>query len=330
VCLMFMCILVPLDGSLLSESALPAAGRIARASGGRIILATVISVPILSSYGEYDPLSSEQVDIEWKDAETYLERVKLLPVLADIDTTSTVDMGYPETALLDAVSSNQCDLLVLTSHGRTGLARWALGSVAKQLVRHCDVPVLVFREQGPSLKSSHPDMEHLFRVLVCLDGSEFAEAALSPAAQLALAFSGGTATRPASTRQAGLHLVLVIPPSEEDQSNMPKALGLAGAKEYLAGVAYRMKEEYPTLTLSWSVGVGADTAKTIVRVAESGEDVEGAGVFGGCDVVALSTHGRTGIARWTLGSVTERVLDISKMPALVVRPMKPADAPASP
>jgi nucleotide-binding universal stress UspA family protein len=327
---MFTSILVPLDGSLLSESALPAAGRIARASGGRLILATVISVPILSSYGGYDPLSSEQVDIEWRDAETYLERVKLLPVLADVDTSSTVDMGYPEMALLDAVSSNQCDLLVLTSHGRTGLARWALGSVTKQLVRHADVPVLVFREHGPNLESAHPDMEHLFRVLVCLDGSAFAEAALAPAAQLARVFSGGTASQPASTRQAGLHLVLVIPPSEEeDQSNSPPALGLAGAKEYLAEVADRMKEEYPALTWSWTVGVGADTAKTIVRVADSGEDVEGAGVFGGCDVVALSTHGRTGIARWTMGSVTERVLDSSKLPALVVRPMKPTDVSAS-
>jgi nucleotide-binding universal stress UspA family protein len=323
---MFTSILVPLDGSLLSESALPAAGRIARASGGRLILATVISVPILSSYGEYDPLSSEQVDIEWRGAETYLERVKLLPVLADVDTSSTVDMGYPEMALLDAVSSNQCDLLVLTSHGRTGLARWALGSVAKQLVRHADVPVLVFRAHGPNLECAHPGMEHLFRVLVCLDGSAFAEAALAPAAQLARAFGGGTQSPSASTRQADLHLVLVIPPFEEVQSNSPPALGLAGAKEYLAGVADRMKQEYPTLTLSWTVGVGADTAKTIVQVAESGEDVEGAGVFGGSDVVALSTHGRTGIARWTMGSVTERVLDSSKLPALVVRPMKPAGA----
>jgi nucleotide-binding universal stress UspA family protein len=327
---MFRSILVPLDGSLFSESALPAAGRIARASGGRLILATVISVPILSSTGEYDPLSSEQVNVEWHDAEDYLQRVQELPALADIDTRTVVDMGSPKTAIQDAISSNQSDLLVLTSHGRTGFARWALGSVASQLVRYADVPVLVFREQGPKLESPHPDMEHLFRVLVCLDGSEFAQAALEPAAQLALAFGGGAEGQPSPAHQAGLHLVLVIPPAEVDQCNMPEALGLAGAKEYLAGVADRMKRLYRALTLSWSVGVGADTAKTIVRVAESGEDVEGAGVFGGCDVVALSTHGRTGIARWTMGSVTERVLDISKLPALVVRPVKPAETPSAP
>jgi nucleotide-binding universal stress UspA family protein len=202
--------------------------------------------------------------------------------------------------------------------------------VSQHLVRYADVPVLVFREQGSKLQSPHPDMEHLFRVLVCLDGSEFAEAALTPAAQLALALGGGTKKRTSPAGQAGLHLVLVIPPSEVDQSNSPPALGLAGAKEYLAGVADRMKQEYPGLTLSWSVGVGLDTAKTIVRVAESGEDVEGAGVFGGCDVVALSTHGRTGIARWTMGSVTERVIDSSNLPALVVRPEAPAGAPPSP
>jgi nucleotide-binding universal stress UspA family protein len=330
VCLMFRSILVPLDGSLLSESALPAAGRIARASGGRLILATVISVPILSSTGEYDPVSSEQVDVEWRDAEDYLQRVTQLPLLADIDTRSTVDIGSAETALQEAIASSQCDLLVMTSHGRTGLARWALGSIASHLVRYADVPVLVFREQGPKLESPHPDMEHLFRVLVCLDSSEFAEAALAPAAQLALALGGGTERGTPPARQAGLHLVLVIPPSEGDRSSRPPALGLADAKEYLAAVADRMKQEYPALTLSWTVGVGADVAKAIVRVAESGEDVEGAGVFGGCDVVALSTHGRTGIARWTMGSVTERVLDSSNLPALVVRPVKPTGAPPSP
>jgi nucleotide-binding universal stress UspA family protein len=91
-----------------------------------------------------------------------------------------------------------------------------------------------------------------------------------------------------------------------------------------------MKQEYPALTVSWSVGVGPDTARTIIRMAESGEDVEGAGVSGGCDVVALTTHGRTGIARWTMGSVTQRVLDSSTVPALVVRPVKPAGAPTAP
>jgi nucleotide-binding universal stress UspA family protein len=328
---MFTSILVPLDGSLLSESALPAAAQIARASGGRLILATVISVPILSSYGEYDPLSSEQVDIEWRDAQTYLERVKLLPVLADIDTRSAVDMGSPETALLEVASSNQCDLLVLTSHGRTGLARWALGSVASRLVRYADVPVLVFREQGPNLESSHPDMEHQFRILVCLDGSAFAETVLAPAAQLALAFGGGSQKQPASMPRSDLHLVQVIPRSEVDQSNGPADRGLAGARQYLAGVADRMKQEYPALTLSWSVSVGVDAAKAIVKVAGSGEDVEEeAAVSGGVDVVALSTHGRTGIARWRMGSVTERVLDSSKLPALVVRPVKPTEVPTSP
>jgi nucleotide-binding universal stress UspA family protein len=327
---MFRSILVPLDGSTLSESALPAAARIARASGGQLILATMISVPILSTTGEYDPLSSEQVNVEWRDAEVYLQRVKLLPELADIDTRYIVEMGSPETALQEAISSNQSDLVVMTSHGRTGFAKWALGSVSQHLVRYADIPVLVFREQGSKLESPHPDMEHLFRVLVCLDGSEFGEAALAPAAQLALALSGGTASRTPPARQAGLHLVLVIPLPEVDQPNSPPALGLAGAKEYLTGVADRMKQEYPDLTLSWTVGVGADVARAIVRVAESGEDVEGAGVFGGCDVVALCTHGRTGVARWTMGSVTERVLDSSNLPALVVRPMKPAGASPSP
>jgi nucleotide-binding universal stress UspA family protein len=55
-------------------------------------------------------------------------------------------------------------------------------------------------------------------------------------------------------------------------------------------------------------------------VAENGEDAEGAGVFGGCDLIAMATHGREGLQRWAMGSVTERVLHATKYPVLIVRP----------
>ena len=58
----------------------------------------------------------------------------------------------------------------------------------------------------------------------------------------------------------------------------------------------------------------------IIGVAENGEDAEGAGVFGGCDIIALATHGREGLQHWVMGSITERVLNGTRLPLLVVRP----------
>jgi nucleotide-binding universal stress UspA family protein len=81
------------------------------------------------------------------------------------------------------------------------------------------------------------------------------------------------------------------------------------------GLAAQLK-----VAVTWSVVFGGDAATSIIRVAENGEDAEGAGVFGGCDVIALSTHGRGGLQRWAMGSVTERVLSGTRLPVLIVQP----------
>jgi nucleotide-binding universal stress UspA family protein len=74
------------------------------------------------------------------------------------------------------------------------------------------------------------------------------------------------------------------------------------------------------IPVSWSVALDTDRARAIVRVAENGEDAEGAGVLGGCDLIAIATHGRRGLQRWAMGSVAERVLHATKRPLLIVRP----------
>jgi nucleotide-binding universal stress UspA family protein len=309
---MFTRILVALDGSVRAERALPAAAHIARATDGKVILATVVSLPNRFAYGAYDPVGPDLMDREYSDAEAYLRLVHELPALTGIAVETTVLMGTPVPALLEEIAARKVDLVVLTSRGRTGSARWLVGSVTQQLVRSCEVPMLVLRDQGPALAARQADLEHLLRVLVSLDGGSWAETSLDPAAHLALAMS--------ESNQAGLHLTLVVPPSETTPANMSDSLSLEDAKLYLAQVSRRLKETYPTLTVTWSVGVGVDIAMTITRIAESGEDVEGAGVFGGCDVIALTTHGRTGTVRLALGTVAERIVHTSRLPVLILHP----------
>jgi nucleotide-binding universal stress UspA family protein len=310
---MFKRILVPLDGGALSERALDIAAQLARASDATLQLVSVIAPPIRYGFGEYDSLSAETVDEELSEAERYLHHVSGLPALEGVLAVKTnVAMGSPAPALLEAIATEEADLVVMTTRGRTGLSRWMLGSVSRHVVRYAAVPVLLLRDQGGALASPNRDLEHLFWVLVSLDGSAHAEVALAPAAQLAALL--------ASPSQAGLHLLLVVPPFEVWTANMPGALVVDGAKEYLGRIADSLRQGHPGLTITWSVGVGSDIAETIIRAAENGEDVEGAGVFGGCDMLAIATHGRTGMALWSMGSVTERVLHATTRPMLIIHP----------
>lgn len=84
------------------------------------------------------------------------------------------------------------------------------------------------------------------------------------------------------------------------------------------------------LTFTWSIVVETDAAEALTRLAEDGKDAGGAGVFGGCDVIAMATHGRSGLTRLALGSITERVLHATRLPLLVVRPPEMIQQVSSP
>ena len=312
---MFTRVLVPLDGSPRAERAIPVAAKIAAASNGSVVLVRIVTMPVEYGPALVPPLSMNTMDAEYAEFKGYLTDMAGLPVLANIPTEVQVLMGPPAQTILEAVADKKADIVVMTSHGRTGFSRWMLGSVAQLIAHHSVAPVLILREHGTTLVAQHPDFEHLPRVLVPLDGSPLAEAALEPAADVAAALS---------PTQAALHLALIVSPYEAMEENMPEALAVGGAKEYLGAVADRMKKDHPGLTITWSVGSGLDIAETIIRIAERGDDTEGAGVFGGCDAIAIATHGRTGFARWALGSITERVLHGTKLPLLIVRPRKVA------
>jgi nucleotide-binding universal stress UspA family protein len=162
-------------------------------------------------------------------------------------------------------------------------------------------------------------------VLVPLDGSPLAETVLAPARALALAL--------AAPGPADVHLTLVVAPYKAERTNMPDALILDGAKAYLEGVSQHLLADGGDgrLTVTRSVAVNYDFAHGILEAAEGGEHVaasaaSGAGTSaaGGCDVIAMATHGRGGVARWALGSVTERVLHATRLPILIVRPKEMA------
>jgi len=322
---MFERILVPLDGSPRAEQALPVATRIARASGGSLILLQVVSPPI--DYGgglTQTPLMTEQViETELAMSSGYLDRVTKARELAEIETTTEVMFGLPAQDILAIAESRSVDLIVMCSHGRTGFTRWVLGSVAQKIAHHCPVPVLVLREGRPLIPESRPDSVHHLTALVPLDGSPLAEAALVPAANLVAAL--------AAPAPGALHLTQVVKQlsttADEGFIIQLNEETVERAKAYLMSVKEHLQAGLKDrkLTITWSVALDADAADAIIGTADQREQQEGSdshdksGSYG-CDLIAMSTHGRGGLERWVMGSVMERVLGATRLPMLIVRP----------
>jgi len=327
---MFQRILVPLDGSTRAERALPVAARIARAAGSTIVLLRAVTFPAeLTPYLIPEGALAQQVsDEQLAEAAKYLASIAQSDQLMGIATeTITID-GPPAPTILDAAHTRDIDLVIMCSHGYTGFTRWMLGSVAEKVARLAPAPVLVLHEHGSVLAGPHPNMERPLRALVALDGSQLAEAALAPTAQLVTAL-----TAPAS---GAVHLVRVLrPPFGEGESGVRIPVDkstheeiLHQTRQYLDSVAERFRTGDLAdlhLLVTWSVAFDTDVAGTLIRIAENGEDATGIDVFGKCDLIAMATHGRSGFVRWALGSITERVLQATRLPIFVVRPLQAKD-----
>ncbi|MEW6277203.1 MAG: universal stress protein [Candidatus Eremiobacterota bacterium] len=149
---MFRKILVPLDGSVLSEQALPMAAEQARASGGELMLLHSMHLPEdlmwLPSLSE--PLLSWKESVR-RSCEEYLARVR--ERAGDVPVQVAIPEGEPARAILDAAERHGSDLIAMVTHGRTGPGRWLLGSVAARVMRHAPCPVLLVRARADSNRS---------------------------------------------------------------------------------------------------------------------------------------------------------------------------------
>jgi nucleotide-binding universal stress UspA family protein len=322
---MFKRILVPLDGSPRAECAIPVAARLARASGGSITFLRVVSTTINAAWFAMESplLMQETFEVYRAKATDYLTAIAQSPDLTRVEISLEVLAGGPAQAILSAVDSNKVDLIIICSHGDTGLKRWVLGSVAQKVARYSPVPVLVLREGGSLPADSSKRDVHPLQVLVPLDGSSLAEMALTPAGQLSAALS--------APAHGALHLVRVLHlPSmyeygQEDSLAEAKKQSMLQAHAYLGAVEQHLREGSLAglkLQVTSSVVVDTDVASTLIGVAEVSEDMEDIEGFKACDAIAMATHGRSGPKRWMMGSVTERILGTTKLPLLIVRPQK--------
>ncbi len=317
---MFRRILVPLDGAARAEKAIPVAARLAKASGGSLVLLQVINTPLMErNEFMYEPavLSQADIDTEISKATKYLTTLSLLDELEGIGVQTLIVVGTASPSIVSAIQNNNVDLVIMCSHGEKGLMRWVLGSVAQKIVRQSPVPVLVLRDGGPTLgeTASAP------RALVSLDGSHLAESAILPAARIVSALAGSA--------RGALHLVHVVasPPEYEPVPDFPPFIDTPYAQHEEEDAPAYMKALTASLLqgdlaalnldITWSVVVESDVTTTLARMAEKGESLRGTR---GYELIAMATHGRSGLQRWAVGSFTERTLTATKLPLLIVRP----------
>lgn len=320
-------ILVPLDGSKGAERAIPVAARIARTSGGSIVFIHVVPQPaIIGTFGSgmYGTVAVEpDVEVSEKelaDAASYLEEMTTAYAgdLVGIKTETDVATGATSSAIFLAARDEHVDMIVMCSHGNTGLKRWIFGSIAQKAVRHSPVPVLVLNEHG--LIPFEADVSHPLRVLVPLDGSALAETALEPAVQLIAAL--------APPAQSEVHLMCVVDlpsaygkmKSQAYISDSMQEEAKQEAEKYIKDMAVRLHEgpfAAFKLNVTASVSISTDVAGTIIKKAEKTADG-----FPGFDLIAMATHGRGSLRRLVMGSVTEHILGSMKLPLLIVRPQE--------
>lgn len=286
-------ILVALDGSDLAEQAIPAALELAAATNAEVILAGVVVAP------ERWPSSTmphESLGDEREYAEFYLASVADTVRKKKVKTHIRVDTGRAAETLVAIADDEAADLIAMTTHGRSGLTRWILGSVADRVLHTSRIPVLLVDARADS-KVTGGQFKH---ILVPLDGSETAESALPFVRRLAADLKASIVLEGVVVPTAALYAGTFVPSSPPALQEIE-----AGSREYLGGVAAKIKKA--GLTVSTRVDVGY-AAETILEAASE----TGAGL------IALCTHGRSGPERWIRGSVADAIIRHADRPCLVL------------
>lgn len=294
-------ILVPLDGTGFAEHALPWATSLALRSGAGISLATVEVPPpmIFPDLNFLEPLSEAE--------SAYLEAVATRVRDAGVEDVSVAVLrGNAPEALEKYRLEIHADMAVMATHGRGPLARSWLGSVADHFVRVTAAPVLMIRPLDDEEDVELTDLPELGHVLVTLDGSALSESALEPALQLARLYDGETTLARLIEYPNRTESVYLPDAIEAIQERLEESR--VAAHDELTRVATRLRSD-------GEGGVGL-VSRVVIHAAEGILDIASERDV---DVIAIASHGRGGVPRLVLGSVTDKVLRGADRPVLIVR-----------
>jgi nucleotide-binding universal stress UspA family protein len=301
---MYKVIMVPTDGSGFDREAIRVALRIADRSDAKVRLVRVLSTG--SFFGMAATAEGTAIAAEVVKSERDRALGELYALAAECRATSNADVTVdlhagPVTDVLEGYARrNEVDLIVISTHGRSGISRLSLGSVTDSLIRHTTIPVLVVK---PPTSYLNPQVIGGFkRIVVPIDGSTLAEQILPRVMTLA------------KMEDAEITLLNVLIPNpypheEIGDSNLPSwDTDISLAQAYLLRIAGKLRRNGMVVTTD---------------IVLSGNVPQAIGDFASrekADLIAIATHGRGGLARMLRGSVADAVMHSSKLSMLVFKP----------
>lgn len=285
-------ILVPLDGSELSEKVLTHIEILAKRSNAEVMLLRVVPFLWPSEFLHVREIG-DKLD---KEASDYLFPIDARLGEKGIKGECCVHEGSVPEVICDLAREKGVDLIAMSTHGRGGIKRWALGSVADKVIQTSPVPVLLYRITGEEVTPSHYK-----NILIPVDGSHFSENIFPQERYLVELFEAKVwFLYVINTHLVESFMVLKDSIVKEEEKFVENI------QNYFTTLEKRLEETQVKYELVIKKG---DPAEVICDFAEEE----------GIDLIAMSTHGRSGIARWALGSVTDKVVQISSKPVLLIR-----------
>ena len=306
---MFKRILTPLDGSTLSEGILPYVRALAPALGARVEL---LQTHPNMTYELEQLEDAEQASITaalepvqlrlQHQSESYLSKVASELEGLGVETGIDVRFGPPAASIVEEAEQVEDTLIAMSTHGRAGVGRWIMGSVTDRVLHTTMTPLLVVHpERGAPSVDSVADISTL---IVPLDGSELAETVLPVAAAVAMA-TGASILLVRSLDAPSRSSLSVTELASRGVSE--GTLEEAETAESLGARAAALREE------------GVADVRTMVIRGNAAEEIEELARNTPDSMIVACTHGRSGVGRAVMGSVTDRLARHSGHPALIVR-----------
>jgi nucleotide-binding universal stress UspA family protein len=295
-------ILVPLDGSEVAEQVLPYVKLLARRSQVPITLLRVIEPVPYDLIAVAERVPTEQVNANLQaNAQEYLEKTSAPLREEGLPVTPKVLSGVPATCIVEEGAREPGTIVAMSTHGRSGVARWAFGSVADKVIQTATVPLLIVRSQEEPTPESQIIIN---KVIVPLDGSELAEQILPHVADLAKSLDLSVTLLRVTPSAGDYYRFMEYPIPELD--DLPEQMD-AEALKYLEDQGKWLRQHGVS-----RVEERLSHGPPAIEVAEFARETSN-------NLVAMTTHGRSGVGRWILGSVADRVIRHSGDPVLVVR-----------
>lgn len=298
---MYTKILVPLDGSKLAEAILPYARALAKGLKVPVELLTAIDPEIITTFT--DPAHSRYVDVIEGDMKrnsiAYLKQIAR-SFSDPTAVTCLAEIAKPAETIIER-GARHGTLIAMSTHGRTGILRWVLGSVADKVLHATKNHLLLVR---PNNETQTEGEARLNSIILPLDGSSLAERAMHPVLSLAKVMN----------LEVILLRVFVVPHTAYygGEAYAPNMEALMAMIKSESKVYLETKREQ-------LLGEGLDKVSMVMRQGDPSSEIIDFAAETPDNLVAMCTHGRSGVERWVMGSVTARVVRHSGDPVLVVQ-----------